>query len=222
MLEAIRETDGAEAALRRFAHEAAFIDRVEEQGGFRVRTRAELVRAERAASCLLEPAPGDKVLVALSEDRAEAYIVAVLARRDADAKTELKIEGDLKVDARTVELVGKEGISLLTAGDLETAAERLRMKASDAKLFLTSMAYIGGEVVGRVRVAKVAGSMLDGAWQTVRQQARRVYRDVVEGEYVRASTMDVRCDNALALHGENASVTAKKLIKMDSGQILMG
>jgi hypothetical protein len=221
MGEAVRKLE--EAALRRFEQEAAFVEGVDGEA-LELRVRGGTCRAVRAASCLVAPGVGDKVLVAHSEDGQEAYVLAVLTRRDAAAATELVVDGDVALRSRrgTVEVAAPEGLRMMTGGKLELASSTLRMRAEDAKLFVKSMAYVGREVVGRISATKVAGGVLDSAWETITQQATRVYRNVREGEFVRAGSVDVRCDNAVTLQGENASMTAKKLIKMDAGQILMG
>lgn len=224
MGDAIRKLDDSvEPALRRFAQEAAFVEGAEGRA-WRVRCRGGARLAMRAPSCLVEPRSGDKVLLALSEDGEESYLLAILSRSDTDAATAIAVEGDLEIDSREgkVEIGARAGIRLLTPADIEAVAQGMMVKVDDAKLFVKSMAYVGRELVSQVKVAKVAGSRLDGAWESVRQHAKRIYRTATEGEYVRAQNLDVRCDNQLTLHGENAAITATQLVKMDAGQIVMG
>lgn len=223
MGEALETTvEDVQPALRRFAQEAAWIE-ARDGDRWRARSRSGVWHAARAASCLLEPRAGDKVLIACSEDGEEAYVLAVLTRA-SDASTEIAVEGDLRLVSRDgrVEMAGRTGLRMVTPADLETSAGTMTMRAQEAKLFVKSMAYLGREIVSQVRAVKLAGGRLDGAWESIRQQAKRVYRTATEGEYVRAATFDVRCDNHLELHGENAAITAKQLVKMDAGQIVMG
>jgi hypothetical protein len=224
MGDAIRRLDDTvEPALRRFGQEAAFVEGAEGRA-WRVRGRGGVRLATRAPSCLVEPRSGDKVLIALSEDGEEAYLLAILSRTDGDASTGIAVEGDLHIDSREgkVEIGARSGIRMVTPGDIETAAHGMMVRVDDAKLFVKTMAYMGRELVSQVKVAKVAGARLDGAWESIRQHAKRVYRTATEGEYVRAQNVDVRCDNQLTLHGENAAITATQLVKMDAGQIVMG
>ena len=212
-----------EPALRRFAQEAGFVEAIDDDGATHVRTRDGLCAARPAASCLLAARVGDKVLLARSEDEREAYVLAILAR-STEGPSSLSVEGDLELRAHggAVRVTADEGIELTTPQALEATAGRLRMQAEDAKLFLKSVAYLGREVAAKVRVAKLAGDMIDSAWSTVRSHADRVYRDTKEMEHVQAGSFDVRCDRALTLHANNTAVTAEQLIKMDSAQILMG
>ncbi len=53
-----------------------------------VRTRRGVVRAERAAGCLLAPRCGDGVLTAFLPD-GEAWVTCVLTRQDVEAEVEL-------------------------------------------------------------------------------------------------------------------------------------
>ncbi len=223
MGEAVETVEDVRAALRRFAQEAAWVEGIAE-GAYRVRGRAGAFEAVRAASCLLDASVGDKVLVARSEDDEEAYVLAVLTRASADGRTQIAVDGDLQLVSREdkVEVAAHDGIRMLTPAGIETSAREMMLRVDDAKLFVKSMAYLGREVVSQVRAAKLDGGRLDGAWESIRQHAKRVYRMVTEGEYVRAQSFDVRCDNQLELHGENAAITAKQLVKMDAGQIVMG
>ena len=63
---------------------------------FEVRVGSGDYAAKRAVSCLVEPALGDRVLVALHD--AGCHVLAVLDR-EGDAPTRLVAEGDLEVSA---------------------------------------------------------------------------------------------------------------------------
>src|SRR5262245_57330184 len=67
--------------------------------------------AEIAPSCIVSPAPGDRVLVVGSRD--EAYVLAVLRQGHAD-ETKLVFDGDvsLSVPNGRLRVLAKEGVDL--------------------------------------------------------------------------------------------------------------
>lgn len=222
MREALKTRHNVEPALRKFEQEAALVIGTSADGGWAVRSRSGEMRADRAASCLVEPRSGDMVLIAASEGAEEAYVLAILRRAESDAPTTLLVENELSVKAARIELAAEEGIRIVTPNDLSAAAHTMHFDAKKAKFFVETMAYLGHEVVARVKGVKVAGRVLDGAWETVTQTAKRLYRTTTETEQVRAQNRDVRVDQLMSMHADNAGITAKQLIKMDAGQIVMG
>jgi hypothetical protein len=57
---------------------------------------------------------------------------------------------------------------------------------------------------------------------SVKETFGRSYRDVEEGEHVRAGSVTFSLRHMLRCHAETAVVTAKKLIKLDGDQIHLG
>ena len=89
-----------------------------EAGAVSVQTARGVITARRAAGCLLDPAPGDAVLVATSSE--EAWVVVVLDR-DPERSTEIAVEGDLRlrssrISERKTYAYRMTGIMLASAG----------------------------------------------------------------------------------------------------------
>ncbi|HJL15587.1 MAG TPA: DUF3540 domain-containing protein [Sandaracinaceae bacterium LLY-WYZ-13_1] len=209
------------APLRRYGQQSALVEAVD---GDAVAVRAASGRraARRAASCLVAPAAGDEVLLAVSEDGEVAFVLAVLVRSEG-GPTRVDLEGSLSITAREVEVRGREAVRFHSPeGIVEAVGRRLRLKAEERMVLFETLSYLGRQVAGNVRVTKLAGALLDQAYETVTQRAQRVYRTVTEAENVEAKTMTVRCEDALAVHGEHTVMTATKIVKIDGAQVLMG
>src|SRR5690242_5090700 len=78
--------------------------------------------ARRALSCLLEPVPGDLVLVS-GVHRGEVYVLAVLKRGGSQGTT-LAIDGDLtlKIPNGSFNVAASEGINLLSTKKVAVVA----------------------------------------------------------------------------------------------------
>lgn len=174
--------------------------------------------ARRAASCLLAPRPGDTVLLARLASR--TFALAVLEQHDDDR--ELAVDGDLRLRARgavTIEAgedVRVRGRGLSLAGKtLSVAAERASWMAEHLELFATQLA------LESTRMRQVA-SFSEVVFESVKETLGRSYREIAEGEHIKAGTLTFSLRGMLRAHADTALVTAKKLVKMSADQIHLG
>ena len=95
-----------------------------------VRTPLADIPAKRAASCLLEPAVGDRVLLAV-EDGGAAYVLAVLDREDG-AQATISVEGDLVLRSLRgrVSVAAQEGVDIVSAATARATASRTLFSSS--------------------------------------------------------------------------------------------
>ena len=174
--------------------------------------------ARRAASCLVAPRPGDSVLLA----RVTSHIFALAVLEQGSGERELAIDGDLTLRAGgtvTIE-AGQEvrvrGRGLSLAGKtLSLAAERASWAAEHLELFATQL------TLESTRMRQVA-SFSEVVVESVKETLGRSYREIAEGEHVKAGTLTFALRGMLRAHADTALVTAKKLVKMSADQIHLG
>ena len=189
---------------------------------FVVLTSAGDIEAMRAASCLLEPIVGDRVIVAGSR-REGFYVLAILTREDG-AQSTVGLEGDLVIRLRSGRFVvaAQEGVDVVSPGGMSVAAGRVNVNAVDGNVVLTRLTYVGTYVRGEIDKIKLFAKGVDSVVERVTQKVKRSYRSVEETDQVRAERIDYAASKTLSLHAENALVTAKELVKVDGEQIHMG
>ncbi len=160
------------------------------------------VRARRAASCLLQPRPGDEVWVARLDD-GRAYVLSILERSDTSS-AELSIEGDVSFQAPSgrLRMVASEGLEMISPKAVSVTTSRFELVAGGARML-------------------VAGA-LETVAECVVQQAKRAYRTIDDIEQVRVGQLDISAKDTLRMHAKNALVTAMSLVKVDGKQIHMG
>ncbi|WP_437727206.1 DUF3540 domain-containing protein [Sorangium sp. So ce861] len=188
---------------------------------FEVRVGSGDYAARRAVSCLVEPALGDRVLVALHD--AGCHVLAVLDR-EGDAPTRLVAEGDLEVSAPggRVTVAAGEGVRLVTPAEASVAAGKVRVAASEGSLAVGAMTYVGERLVAQVdRVKTVARSVESIADRWV-QRLDRAYRFIAESEQVRAQYYEVTAKAAVNIKAQATLVSSGELTKIDGGQIHLG
>ena len=156
-------------------------------------------QARRALSCLVDPEPGDRVLVARSRAGAEAYVLAVLER-----------EGDAAVS-----LVSPRATELRSVGPLTIVAPEATI-ATPVFSLQSAVAHLHA-----TRVASVLGAV-DVIVDRLVQRAKQVFRVVEELDHLRAGQVDYEAKGTLSLHAENTTMTAEGLVKVDGEQIQLG
>ena len=181
-----------------------------------VRTALADVKARRAASCLLEPAVGDRVLLA-TEDGGDAYVLALLEQRDPGAAT-LSVEGDLTLRSvrGKVSVAAQEGVDLVT-----TAAVRIMARAVDVEA-IEALSVLGGAVKAELGKVKLYAATVESFFERLTLHAKSSLRTVEQLDQVKARHIDYAASGDAHLRGENALVTAHDLVKINGEQVHVG
>ena len=164
----------------------------------------ERVTACRAVSCLVEPEPGDLVLLGGAASR--LYVLAVLERAGG-APVCLAVAGDMEIAA---------------GGRLALRSEALDVAATTGAVTVGALSLAGGKVSVRFGAMTLVADAIESLVTRLMTRAKRSYRFVEESEQLRAADIDYRAEGHLHLRGETSTVQARVLVKMDANQIHMG
>lgn len=188
---------------------------------FVARTATRDHEARRALSCLVEPAVGDTVLLAVAPST--CFVLAVLTRAEG-APAELRLTGDLtlRLARGRFTVVADEGVELATGARIQMLAGELGVQAGAGEVFIDRLALVGSRVTAEVERVKTVAATLDQTLDRWSQRVKRVFRRVEEIEQVRAEQIDYAAETTLRAHGRNTVVTAEQLVKMDGEQIHLG
>lgn len=163
------------------------------------------IAARRALSCLIEPEPGDLVL--LGGPAAQPYVLAVL-ERPGSQPVRLAVAGDMEVAS--------------DGGRLTLSAETLVMGARTGQVAIDDLALSGGKVAARFGRIGLVAEAIESLVTRLLTRARRSYRFVEETDHLRAQGVDHRASGHMNLRGETAVMHAAVLVKVDAAQIHMG
>lgn len=190
-------------------------------GRFIVRTTSgSACVTRRAASCLLEPAPDDEVLVATGAD---AFILAVLERR-AEGPSRLVTQGDatLVAEGGSIVIHGDTGATLSSSDEVSVVAPTLSIAADRVDGVVQDIRLIGRSLSARLETLGLEARAIERVAERVVERAERVYRFIQGAEQVRAGEIDQRAEGVLSLRAEHAVVHARKIVKMDGEQMHIG
>lgn len=188
----------------------------------RVQTSLGALEATLAASCLLRPECGDRVLVSgASVD--DSYVIAVLERAGGSAQ-HLQFSGDtvLSVDGGSLRLAGSERVDVQAGTAVVVTAIEVQMRASRAQLIFGELSAIGRAWNGTLGHLRLVGEAMDSVVQRVTQHAKNSLRTVEETDQVRSGVIDYRADGNVQLQGQNTLINARELVKLNGDQVHIG
>ncbi|CAB3828291.1 hypothetical protein LMG26858_00560 [Achromobacter anxifer] len=188
--------------------------RREADGSYAVACDGRVWNAQRAASCLLEPQPGDEVLIS-GPDPARVYLIAVTVQADP-ARATLQTEGELTLRSRTGDVL------LQSAGAVRVRAAEYAVEAEDERHTCGRMRMVAKQLHATVGEFRLVGKSYEAVLDRMTLMARLSLRSVSEMDQVRAGAIDFQAEQSARLHAAYTVVTGGDLVKVDAKQIHMG
>ena len=178
------------------------------------------IKAEKADGCLVTPQPGDQVLAAWDQDA--AYILNVVKQAASQAATpidikgnlELKVEGDLNLNAGRINMDGDEEVKIRTS--------RLDLFFAKGKSVFGAFQYRGESALGWIDVLKTAARQADFTAERLMQRVVRHYRRIQDFEDSRVGRFNLMVNSLFSVKSKSASIKAKDKVKVDGDRILLG
>jgi hypothetical protein len=203
----------------------AIADVVDDGTGLAIALGTRRLRARRSLGCLIEPVPGDSVLVAIDNRSAEgiAWVLTIL-ERTAAAPARITLPGDVCIDtpAGRLQFAARDGIELVSTDHVDLLTGKLNVQALEAKFTVERATYTGMLLRACVTGVKVAATTFDSVLDRLTQRVRQSLRRVEELDQVHAQQIDYQARDTMALHGQNTLMTADRLVKVDGASIHVG
>lgn len=176
-------------------------------------------QVKRAASCLLRPDPGDKVLVS-GDVAGGLYIIAVL-EQGTRGRMILQVDGELAVSADTLSLTGRDRLTMQTdAFSLEADSGAVNTKDWSIKSLDYTLTSVELNVVSVT--SRYTGDQRESYYQSVSETTSRSARYVTGTDTVKAINIDYAADFIARLNGNTTFINGETIMKVDGKQILMG
>jgi len=193
-----------------------------EAGRYMVETEVVTVRARRAVSCLLEPEPGDEVLVSGPTPEC-VYVIAVLERRGV-APANIVFVGDTRLAVSGGSLSLKaDGAVLVDSGErLALTSNAFTLRARQATMLIDRLNAVGKDLTASIGQVKLIGNLLESFVDRITQFAKNSLRVVEGADHVRSGVADYQAEQTMSLRGRQLLATAEELVKIDGGQIHLG
>jgi hypothetical protein len=189
---------------------------------FTVETDRAEMQATKSVSCLVEPLPGDTVLVSQTVS-GKCYVLSILERED-QGPTSLAFDGDVDLRAREgrLRLAAQEGIDLVSAKDTALISAQLSVNSVQGEVSIQHLSFFGNFLQGQIQKIKLIGQACDSVLERVSQRVKRCYRRVDELEQLTAGQLNYRVNKLMSLRGKYSVLTAEEDVRIDGDKILMG
>ncbi len=183
-------------------------------GTFGVRTGAETVTAKQADGCLLQPQPGDTVLLSLSP-HGNHYILTVIERARKE-HNDIVLSGDVTLTAMggSINLEAEHCLNLESPG--------IRVDAQEGALNIESCSFLGKLFNGHVESINLLGKNCNSLFKRMTQRLEVLFRHVSAHEEMQAASSRRVVDGHCVIQAENTTVLSEKVSKIDGKQVQLG
>ncbi len=182
-----------------------------EESLYRVRPDVGLLPAVIAASCLLKPEVGDKVI--LTFDNLESFITSVLVKANTK-RNELVIPGAL--------VVHSESVSFKTRKQFEVASETLDLQASLANMKFGVLNQLALKMSWVAEKLEMTAAKLHRSAKQEYIVVNQQFERVTETKNTQAGRWIQRVHKQWIARSERTTLTAKKEMRLDGERIDLG
>ncbi len=189
---------------------------VEEGPVLLVETPTGSYPARRAVSCLVEPRPGDFVLLSFNGE-AGCFVLSVLTREESSGSgSDFFFEGNTNLHVRkgSLNISAEEGVSL--------ASERLFMAAKKGEATFKSFSFVGEVVSAQVESIKTVAGKVENIFQRLTERLIDVFRFVKDHEEVQTGSTRYLVETNLTMHSKNAMHVAEEIVTINAEQVHLG
>lgn len=181
-----------------------------------------VVKANRAAGCLLTPEKEDLVLAVYFSENV-TYILSVL-ERSSDSPAQVGVPGDMHLHLPDghLNISARQGISLRTMDELKMIGRELNFSAEQSRMIIGKLLVYGSSVKAKWEKAKINADKLDSVVGRAVQLFTSRFTRIEALERLKAKVVHHDAEEVYAVRSKFTTVTAKKDVKIDGKQILMG
>lgn len=189
---------------------------------YTVASQGGTVRAERAASCLLEPKVDDLVLVC-RDGEGKGFILSVLKREKGEGKLSLCLLGDTELTVKGGDLtVSADRVNLRGRHHLFTSAPAVEINAVRGIARMGDVSFLAGMLRGNIGRVKTTIGSLETAAERIVQRVKRCYRDVEDFEETRIGRARYLVKGMFSLRAKNSVIESDEAVRIDGEKIYLG
>lgn len=193
-------------------------------GRFTVDTALSEIKATRAASCLMEPRPGDAVIVFIDVS-GRNFVLAVLERSpEGDPSTDLRFDGPVNVhiEKGDLTLTSEGSMTLAPQGVLSCVSDRMKIHAEDCSAKVNRFQYTGRLLQIQVKCLKMVAVFADQIFRRLTQRLESSFRFVKGQDELQAGSSRVLVEDLMTMHAKNSLIVAEENVTVNAEQIHLG
>lgn len=184
----------------------------------------EKYQALIAASCLLRPFPGDRVLASLGGVD-DTFLLAVLTRGGAPGRAaEISLAGDVTLNVRNgvLRMNADEGIHLATRQDASFLAKHVELNAEAGRACLEHVSFSGKVLECSFESVRRLAGKCEELFGHLLQKCGRSTKMVEGHDEVQAGSMRRAVDGTMSMQSKNMIQMAEENVRIDADKIHLG
>jgi hypothetical protein len=177
--------------------------------------------ATPAFSCLVKPMTGDRVLFSTDTD-GQGHILSIVERLDS-TETNLYFPGDVTLNAQgQLHLNGQQGINMSSQQQINLVSEEYSLIAKKALFGVDSISAFGSKLVAKISHVQTIADTVETVADHCLQKLKNSFRLIEGVDQQRAGDVIHTVKNLYSMRSRQATILAKKDIKIDAERIHMG
>jgi hypothetical protein len=194
--------------------------RLSSAGEFFIESETEIFQAKRAASCLMDVAPGDLALAVASGS--QAWVIEVL-ERGGQGRPVLRCEEGLELATGAQGLlVSGQRLDFVATEEIRTACPSWSLSTEAAQVRATRLNVVSRAMSGALGRLRMAAAVVESAVGRLTQRAKTAFRSVEGLDRSRAGKMRVEVEEDWTLRATDMQVKAEKKVRLDGEKIDLG
>ena len=179
-------------------------------------------RAARVAfGCLVQPEPGDEVLIAAAGGT--CWVLAVLERHGT-APMLLLAEGDMTIAAAggALRLAARDDVAVDAGGTARVAGHEVEVHGSVLRSVVDEVLHVGKRITLHAGVLRVVAELMESFAEHTLLRARRSTRLIEQTDHLRSGEIDHAATGTVQIQAKQAFISADTVVRIDAAQIHMG
>jgi len=181
------------------------------------------LRAEKAASCLMEPCAGDTVLLVCGEAGGN-FILAVLRREDAQTGADMIFEGPVRVSVKNggFALSAHDDLSLASHRSLSLTSAAIGIHADTGEAKIGEVSLVSRLLKTHIEYVKSVAVTVDEIYQKLTQRLENCFRFIKDQEEVQSGSSRYLAEDLLTIHSKNSLIVAEEHVTINAEKIHLG
>jgi hypothetical protein len=165
---------------------------------------------------------GDRVLFSTDTD-GQGHILSIVERLDS-TETRLEFLGDVTLNASQgqLQLNGKQGINISSQQQINLVSEEYSLIAKKALFGVDSISAFGSKLVAKISHVQTIADTVETVADHWLQKLKNSFRLIEGVDQQRAGDVIHTVKNLYSMRSRQATILAKKDIKIDAERIHMG
>ncbi len=182
------------------------------------------VQAVKAASCLIQPKAGDRVLIT-TDGGAESYILSILKRAESQApRTRLVFDGqvDLVVQGGGFSVAADSDLTLASREKMALASGKISVHAGSGEAVIEKMSFVAKVFEGQIKRIKVVANTVENIFRRLTQRLQDAFRFVADHEEIQTGSTRYLVEDTLTMNAKNAVHMAEEIVTINAEQVHLG